>query len=65
MTYKCRECGEEFDEPYRWVETHGFTDGLYENWSACPNCESTDYDYAHIVQSELELRDDEEVDEEE
>ena len=64
MTYKCRDCGEEFDEPYRWVETHGFTDGLYESWSACPNCKSTDYDYAHIVQSELELWD-EEVDEEE
>lgn len=64
MTYKCRECGEEFDEPYRWVETHGFTDGLYEYWSACPSCKSTNYDYAHIVQSELELWDDEEVDEE-
>ena len=59
MTYKCRECGEEFDEPYRWVETHGFTDGLYENWSCCPHCKSTDYDYAHIVQSELELQDEE------
>lgn len=64
MIYKCRDCGEEFDEPYCWVETHGFTDGLYEHWSACPNCKSTDYDYAHIVQSELELWDDEEVDEE-
>ena len=65
MTYKCRDCGEEFDEPYCWVETHGFADGLYEHWSACPNCKSTDYDYAHIVQEELELWDDEEVDEEE
>lgn len=64
MIYKCRNCGEEFDEPYRWVETHGFTYGPFEHWSACPNCKSTDYDYAHIVQSELELWA-EEVDEEE
>lgn len=64
MTYKCRDCGEEFDEPYRWVETHGFTYGPFEHWSACPNCKGTDYDYASIVQSELELWD-EEVDEEE
>ena len=65
MIYKCIDCGEEFDEPYRWIETHGFTDGFCEHWSACPNCKSTNYDYARIVQSELELWDDEEVDEEE
>ena len=62
MTYKCRDCGEEFDEPYRWVETHGFTDGLYEHWSACPHCGSCDYDDFYIVEAELE---NEEVDEEE
>lgn len=59
MTYKCRECGEEFDEPYRWVETHGLTHGPYEPWSACPHCGSCDYDDLHIVEAELE-----EVDEE-
>lgn len=64
-TYKCRECGAEFDEPHQWVERHGLTCGPFERWSACPNCKSTDYDYSHIVQSELELQDDEEVDEEE
>lgn len=61
MTYKCRECGEEFDEPYRWVETHGLTHGPYEQWSACPFCGSCDYDERYIVEAELES---EEVDEE-
>ena len=42
--YKCNDCGEEFEEPYRYVETHGFTDGLYEHWAVCPCCESTDFD---------------------
>lgn len=36
--YKCRCCGEVFDEPQRYVETHGFTDGRYETWSCCPYC---------------------------
>ena len=54
MTYKCRECGEEFDEPYRWVEMHGLTHGPYEPWSACPFCGSCDYDERCIVEAELE-----------
>ena len=62
MTYKCRECGEEFDEPYRWVEMHGFTWGPGEYWSACPHCGSCDYDERCIVEAELE-NEDEEVDE--
>ena len=52
MTYKCRECGEEFDEPIRWVETHGLTCGPYEHWSACPHCGSCDYDERCIVEAE-------------
>ena len=36
--YKCKNCGEVFDEPLRYVETHGFTDGLYETWGCCPCC---------------------------
>ena len=54
--YKCKCCGEVFDEPRRYVETHGFTDGLYEHMSCCPYC-GGDYTEA------CEL--DEEVDEEE
>ena len=42
--YKCKRCGAVFEEPARWVETHGFTDGRYEPWSACPECESTRYE---------------------
>ena len=57
MTYKCNNCGEIFDEPRRYVETHGFTDGLYERWSCCPYC-GGDYEL-------YEEETDEEVDEEE
>ena len=53
-TYKCRECGCEFDEPHRWVEHHGFTDGFGERWSACPQCGDTDYDFAYRVAQEEE-----------
>ena len=62
--YKCRECGCEFDEPYHWVERHGFIYGPMEHWSACPYCGSCDYGDAYIVAQEeaLELED-EEVDE--
>lgn len=52
--YKCRECGAEFDEPHRWVERHGFTHGPFEHWSACPYCDSCDYDDAYRVEAELE-----------
>lgn len=41
--YKCCVCGHEFDEPERYVETHGFTDGGYERWSVCPCCGEADY----------------------
>lgn len=54
--YKCRCCGEIFDEPQRYVETHGFTDGLYEVMSCCPYCGGDYVDYEET---------DEEVDDEE
>lgn len=50
--YKCRECGEYFDEPHCWVEMHGFTYGPGEHWSACPYCGSCDYDEAYVVERE-------------
>lgn len=52
MKYKCRDCGEEFDFPEEYVETHGFTDGPYEHWSECPFCKSPDFDYTEIVLEE-------------
>lgn len=68
-TYKCRECGEEFDEPHRWVERHGFTNGPFEYWSACPCCGSCDYAESYVVEREedeeaaRELEDEDEEDE--
>ena len=52
--YKCDNCGEVFNEPHCYVETHGFTDGLVEHWSCCPHCGGS---------YEVYCEDDEEVDE--
>lgn len=52
--YKCRECGCVFEEPRNWVERHGLECGPYEEWSACPNCLSPDYDDEYIVRREEE-----------
>lgn len=54
--YKCRECGAVFEEPHRWVERHGFDYGPFEKWSACPVCDSCDYDEEHVVEREEELQ---------
>lgn len=54
--YICRNCGEIFEEPHVYYETHGFTDGLYERQSCCPCCRG---DYVEYEEP------DEEVDEEE
>lgn len=50
--YKCRECGCEFDEPFTYVERHGFTHGPFEKWSECPCCGSCDFDDAYVVEQE-------------
>lgn len=47
--YKCKNCGEVFDDPREYVETHGFTDGLYERFSCCPNCGG---DYEELEETE-------------
>lgn len=52
--YKCKNCGEVFDEPRVYKEYHGF-DNLPEIWSCCPCC-GGDY-------TEVEDDSDEEVDE--
>ena len=41
--YKCRCCGEVFDEPRVVRESHGFHDVFYETFYVCPNC-GGDYD---------------------
>ena len=63
--YKCRECGCEFDEPYTYVERHGFTHGPFERWSECPHCGSCDYDDAYIVEQEEARRAEFEAEEDE
>ena len=34
----CLDCGEIFEEPYRYIETHGLDSPPYEEWSGCPSC---------------------------
>lgn len=38
MKYQCHECDGFFDEPDIIKETHGFTDGSYEEVAMCPYC---------------------------
>lgn len=61
--YKCLECGHIFDdgEQTSWIETHGFSDGMYELFTGCPICfgayEDTvmcDECGGHFLPSELE-----------
>ena len=49
---KCRCCGHYFDEPYEYVETHGFTHGPYEHFEVCPNCFEGNYGDAQEVEDE-------------
>lgn len=36
--FRCENCRSTFDEPIEITETHGFSDGRYENFLACPIC---------------------------
>ena len=38
--YLCLGCGDLFDEPKKYIETHGFDYPPYEVWYACPYCDS-------------------------
>ena len=38
MRYQCHECDKQFDEPDVIKESHGFTDGSYEEHGVCPYC---------------------------
>ena len=34
----CLECLRTFDQPDRWMESHGLDDPSYEKFSGCPYC---------------------------
>ena len=36
--YICFDCGELFEEPKHYVETHGLDYPPYETWKGCPVC---------------------------
>ena len=36
--YLCVNCGELFEEPVQYVETHGFSSPPYETFYGCPSC---------------------------
>lgn len=36
--FVCLECGNLFEEPRRYVETHGLDAPPYEVWHGCPHC---------------------------
>ena len=38
MMYLCLDCGELFEEPKHYTETHGLDFPPYEEWSGCPEC---------------------------
>lgn len=38
--YVCIECGNLFENPIEWVETHGLDTPPYEHWSGSPCCRS-------------------------
>ena len=57
--YKCRDCGEYFDEPKQdvdWVEYWGSNVPMYSYY--CPCCESTDFDEDWKVEEEEDAEED-------
>ena len=38
MMYLCLDCGNIFDTPKSYTETHGFDFPPYEAWEGCPKC---------------------------
>ena len=56
--YICHNCGEIFDEPRTYYESHGFTDGLYEPMSCCPCC-GGDYEPYEVEETDEEVDDEE------
>lgn len=53
--YKCRECGEYFEEPLTFIEKYeAYGSPCYESFTVCPYCESNDFDEDWIVEEEEE-----------
>lgn len=48
--YLCLECGGLFEEPKKYIETHGLDTPPYEEWYGCPYC---DGDYVTTEQCGL------------
>ena len=44
--FVCTDCGNVFEEPRVWKESHGLNYGLYEYFSECPYC-GGDYAETH------------------
>lgn len=42
--YRCKDCGEEFDEPAVHIENHPEVEWGEEYWEVCPHCGSFNYD---------------------
>lgn len=39
--YICLDCLKVFENPQKWVETHGLYSPPYEEWGGCPKCGGT------------------------
>ena len=44
--YICKACGNVFETPKEYIETHGLSYPPYEKWSVCPVC-GGNYAYAY------------------
>lgn len=58
--YKCRDCGEYFEEPEIYYEKHEFWGApCTEEIQCCPYCESNDFDESWKVEEEEQEKEDE------
>lgn len=57
--YKCRDCGEYFDEPKIYYEKYEFWGTpVAEAFYVCPCCEGSDFDEDWIVEEEEDAEED-------
>lgn len=65
MMYKCRWCGEIFEEPRVQYEHQGYcgSEAAWERWSVCPYCGDAGYEeYNEDEEYDEDEEEDEEVD---
>ena len=48
--YYCLECENLFEDPKKYVETHGLDTPPYEEWWGCPSCSGS-----YVVTEQCEL----------